>query len=213
MLAVRFLLVVCIAVMLGLVAAPVNAWVYDGGEPTISGPPLRDGTSTVWAAQPFKATEDCYVTRLGAAVSRMFGNTGMGFDILLTDREYDGTFAAMASGTLYPTTASYTYLYSDMAAPVRLNAGETYYVTLMPNTNNFAGSVCWSYKVDAMKGRITADYGQNWYDAVLKFGVRVDGYTAVPEPATWLAVAMGAMGTAGIALRRRFGSRAEADRA
>lgn len=201
--------------MLVAFSAPCYAWLYDGGNPTPSGPLVKYGTSVMWVSQPFTLATDSWVTSFGAAVGRAFGNSEMGFNIYLSDRRFDLSWPIMASGTITPQGLGCTYHYVSLDSPVELAGGHKYYLTLVPNSNNFTGTVCYSYKPGVDPGIFTGDYGQNWTPYLLSFGMRVDGYAVVPEADSWLTLAAGLIGLAGLASFRRGGcvSRAGADRA
>lgn len=199
-----------LALTLAAFGAPSYAWLYDGGAETIIGVQLKDGSSTVWTSQPFTLAADSWVTSFGAAVARGFGTSEMGFNVYLSDQRFDLSAPVIASGTIFPLGVNYSYSYVNLEDPVRLTAGQQYFLTLAPNSNNFLGSVCWSYKPGAYYGISTGNYGQTWYQCVLPLGVRLDGY-AVPEVGTWLALLVGITGLAGLTLlRRRSVSRAGA---
>lgn len=204
-----------LALTLVAISLPSHAWLYDGGNPTISGPLLKDGSSTVWVSQPFEVSRDSWVTSFGAAVARGFGTSDMGFNLCLTDARFCGSTPVLASGTILPSGAGYFYRYVNLSEPVRLDAGQKYYLTLAPNSNNFMGSVSWSYKMGADYGLGTGNYGESWFEyRNQSFSVRVDGYSAVPEADCWLTMLVGTMGIAAVTLLRlRSESQVEADRA
>ena len=197
-----------LALTLAAFGAPSYAWLYDGGAESNIGIQLRDGTSTVWASQPFTLAADSWVTSFGAAVARGFGTSEMGFNVYISDREFDLLTPALASGMILPSGAGFHYQFVNLDNPIKLNGGQQYYLTLAPNSNNFTGSVCLVYAPG--HGRTTGNYGQTWSDFVLPFGVRLDG-SVVPEVGTWLALLVGLTGLAGLTLlRRRSVSRAGA---
>lgn len=200
--------------MLLAVGAPCHAWLYDGGAPTISGPQVKDGSATVWVSQPFRVAQDSWVTSFGAAVARGFGTSDMGFNLYLSDTRLSASTPAIASGTITPSGAGFFYRYVSLDAPVKVRAGQSYYLTLAPNSNNFLGSVSWCYDLAADPALATGDYGQTWSDYRLALSVRVDGYAAVPELGAWNTSAFGLLGMMALALlSRRCGSRAGAGRA
>ncbi len=196
-----------------ILGAPCRAWLYDGGEPTPSGPVVMEGSSTVWVCEPFALAQDSWVTSFGAAVGRGFGTPEMGFHIYLTEGLYPASTPVIASGTIIPSGVTCTYRYVDLSLPVLLDGGKVYYLTLVPNSQNFMGTVSWSYKQGAYYGLSTGDYGETWSRCVLPLSVRVDGY-AVPEVDERLVLLLGSAGLAGLGTaRRRFVSRVAADRA
>lgn len=194
--------------MLIAISAPCYAWLYDGGNPSISGPQVKDGTSTVWVSQSFTLDKDSWVTSFGAAVARGFGTSEMGFDLYLTDKRFDGLMPVIASGVIAPSGVGYAYRYVNLLEPVKLVAGQKYYLTMAPNSNNFMGTVSWSYKQDADYGLGTGNYGETWFQySHLSFCVRVDGYEAVPETDAWVTLVLGSLALVGMPLlKQRFGS-------
>lgn len=204
--------VLAILALMLAIGGPCRAWLYDGGAPTISGPQIKDGTATVWVSQPFTLSTDSCVTSFGAAVARGFGNSQMGFDLYLSDRRFDLSVPVLASGTLRPLGPGYFYRYVYLDDPVRLNGGQKYYMTLVPNSNNFTGSVCWSYLLGVDGALSTADYGQTWSPYTLALGVRLDGYAA-PEADAWAVLAAGMIALGGVLIKRGVAFRVGADRA
>lgn len=193
-------------------SAPCYAWLYDGGAPTISGPVVQEGSNTVWVCEPFVLARDSWVTRFGASVARGFGGPQMGFKAYLTDALFDDSMSALVSGLVIPTGITYTYRFVDLASPVRLDGGRVYYLTLVPNSGNFTGSVSWSYKPGAYYGLSTGDYGESWSMCARPLSVRVDGY-AVPEADPWVVVVIGCAGLMVLRLsRKRCVSQAAAGR-
>lgn len=196
-----------------LVAAlctPCRAWLYDGGSLLVSGLQVSDTSSTVWVSEPFILAEDSIVTSLGAGVARGFGTSEMGFNVYISDTLIDVPSHALAAGTLHPAGASFTYQYAYPETGLRLDGGRMYFLTLAPNSNNFLGSVAWSFLAGARYGFGTGNYGQSWSQIALPLAIRLDGY-AVSEPETYAVIAAGL--ACMLLLRRIRGSRRAADRA
>jgi hypothetical protein len=203
--------IICLTLMLAL-SAPCHAWLFDTGGPSGSGPSVKEGTNTVWVSQSFTLSHDCVVTSFGAAVARAFGTPQMGFNLYLTDTAPTSSTPVIASGLIRPAGPGYVYNYVNLTVPVRLNAGQKYYLTLSPNSNNFSGSICYAYVAGVEPGLKSGNYGETWNRDYLPFCVRVDGY-AVPEVDSRLTVLMGAVLIAGaIVLKSRYGSQAAAGR-
>lgn len=189
------------------ISGPCHAWLYDGGTIFVSGIPVSDTASNVWVTEPFILPQDSCVTAFGAAIARAFGAADMGFTAYLSDTLDDIPAHALATGTICPAGASYVYRYCYPDDSVRLNGGQMYFLSLAPNSNNFAGSVSFSYTVGAYYGQGSGDFGQTWSQVARPLSIRLDGYV-VPEPDAYLIVIAGLLGLS--VLRRMRGSRSGA---
>lgn len=190
-----FILLIIILLVSGL---PCFAWLYDGGIPQHLGAVMKDDTSLVWAAAPFKVESDSRATSFGAALARAYGPVGAGFRVLLTEVTQGLPGSTMAEWTIVPTNSALTYYYVSPPKPIFLRASLSYALVFMPDTDGFAGTI--SYSPQGYYGWGTPDYGTTWNRMAFPLCVRVDG-SAVPEPASITSLILGLVG-AGV-LRRR----------
>jgi len=181
--------------------SPCAAYLMDAGSPQHAGVGVRDNSSCVWAAEPFRLDYDAYVTALGAAVARAMGPADAGFDVYLSATTYGLPSSAIAKlpNPLVPLNTQYVYYDGALSAPVFLTAG-IYYLVFMPTSTSFYGSISYAVKPGIYYGQRTADYGQSWYMLAYPLAVRVDGWF-VPEPSSVGIVVAGVLGL--VALRRR----------
>lgn len=203
---------IAVVMTLAMACAPCFAWLYNTGSVGRTSLGVSDTSSTNWAAQPFAVASDAYVTGVGAAVGRGAGTASMGYNVYLTTTLSDIVANALGTWTISPVGPIPAYHDVQTDAPIKLNAGATYYLAFIPNSNNFVGSIALASPA-GWHGLGTSNYGQTWGWLDLPFCVRVDGYAA-PEPASLAGLAVGLLGV-GIRplLRRRCGSRRAADRA
>ncbi len=181
-------------VLAGLIlaaAVPCAAYLVDGGPPQHAGVGVRDGSSCVWAAEPFVLSYDAYVTTLGAAIARALGPADAGFDVYLTSTiaGLPGSAITRLPEPLIPLTTQYAYYYGSFAGPVYLTAG-VYYLVFTPTSTSFYGSISYSLQAGMYYGLGTGNYGQSWYVLSYPLAVRVDGWY-VPEPSALGAIVAG----------------------
>ena len=202
-----------LALTLAAVGAPCYAWLYDGGPVGRAFAGVSDTSGTVWATQPFQLGSDAYLTGFDAAVARGMGSASMGYNVYLTTTLSDIVANSLGRWTIHPTGPIAAYHSVQTNAPIKLDAGVIYFLTFMPNSNNFAGSIAFS-SWSGYYALGTSDYGQTWGQMAKPLCVHVDGYF-VPEPDAGAALLAGMLAMAAIRLWRRgcFASRAGAGRA
>lgn len=201
-----------LALTLAAVGGPCYAWIYDGGPVGRAFGGVGATSDTVWATQPFQLASDAYLTGFDAAVAKAMGSAGVGYNVYLTTTLHDVTANSIGKWTVYPTGPIAAYHSVQTNAPIKLDAGVVYFLTFIPNSNNFVGSIAFSSWA-GYYALATPDYGQTWGLMAKPLCVHVDGYF-VPEPSTWATLLVGVAGLAGLTLvRRRYVSRAGAGRA
>lgn len=179
-------------VLLLLSVGSCSAWIYDAGR-VGNGPTLKNGTSTVWAAEPFVLDSDAYVTQLGMGLSRAIGPADAGFDVYLSGSLAGLPDAAFAHWTIKPSGPIMVYCYTDIISkPIYLIGGQMYYLTVAPNSDDFMGGVSYANSPGRYYGLGTGDYGQTWRKLDMPLGLRIDGYF-VPEPASLTALLVGVL--------------------
>ncbi len=193
----------CALIVLIVTAPSVSCWgdwIWDSGEPHNAGAMLQEGSTLVWAAAPFKVSQDAYATSYGAPAMRAMGPVGSGFTVYLTRDVYDVIGSALAVGTITPTSAVREYYYVDLDTPVFLEADEFYYLVFAPNGPGFYGGI--SYCLTGYYAGGSSDYGQSWYTLPYPLCIRVGGY-AVPEPASLTVLSLVLLGIPMLPRKRR----------
>ena len=189
---------VMLPILLAL-SGPCSAWLFDAGEPHNLGAMLKDNSTLVWAAAPFKIAQDSYATKFGAPAMRAYGPEGSGFTVYLAQDLYDVVGSALAVGMITPTSAIREYYYFDLETPVFLAADEFYLLVFAPNDPGFYGGI--SYTLTGYYAEGTADYGESWYALPYPLCIRVGGYV-VPEPASFSVLAFALLGIPALMKKR-----------